>query len=78
MRRRRCYMLRRAGNSLVIALVAALFGFTGILHITAVFAQVVFFVFIAVTFLSLLFSLFEPPTEAHPNPLKLHTSRTEA
>ena len=52
-------MLKRAANCVVIALIAAIFGFTGILHWTEVIAQSVCFVFLAFCILSLLFSLFE-------------------
>jgi uncharacterized membrane protein YtjA (UPF0391 family) len=55
-------MLKRAGNFVVIALIAAMFGFTGILRWTAVIAQSVFFVVGALCLLSLLLSLFEEPT----------------
>ena len=44
---------------MVIALIAAIFGFTGILHWTAMIAQAVFFVCFGMSVLSLLFSLFE-------------------
>jgi uncharacterized membrane protein YtjA (UPF0391 family) len=62
-------MLRRAGTCLVIALIAAIFGFTGILHWTAFIAQSVFFVCFGFCILSLLFSLFEEPSE--PNTRKI-------
>ncbi len=62
-------MLRRAGNWVLVALIAALFGFTGILHWTAGIAQSVFFVCIAFGLLSLLLSLFEEPSPRGP---KLH------
>lgn len=52
-------MLRRAARWMVIALIAAIFGFTGILHWTAMIAQSVFFVCFGMSLLSLLFSLFE-------------------
>jgi uncharacterized membrane protein YtjA (UPF0391 family) len=52
-------MLKRAAHCVVIAVIAAIFGFTGILHWTAGIAQSVFFLFLAFCILSLLFSLFE-------------------
>ncbi len=53
-------MLRRAGVSSLLALIAALLGFTGLLQSTALIVQAAFFVFVAFAFLSLIFSLFEP------------------
>ncbi len=53
-------MLRRAGVSSLLAAVAALLGFTGLLQSTALIVQMAFFVFVAFAFLSLIFSLFEP------------------
>jgi len=55
-------MLKRAVNWVIVALIAALFGFTGILRFTAPIAQSVFFVCMAFGILSLLFSLFEEPS----------------
>jgi uncharacterized membrane protein YtjA (UPF0391 family) len=55
-------MLKRAGNWVLVALIAALFGFTGILRWTAGIAQSVFFVCIAFGLFSLLLSLFEEPS----------------
>jgi uncharacterized membrane protein YtjA (UPF0391 family) len=55
-------MLKRAGNWVLVALVAALFGFTGILHWTAGIAQSVFFICTAFGVFSLLLSLFEEPS----------------
>ena len=52
-------MLRRAGLCMVVAIIAAIFGFTGILHWTAIIAQSVFYVCFGMCVLSLLFSLFE-------------------
>lgn len=52
-------MLKRAANCFIVALIAALFGFTGILHWTAMIAQSVFFICLGFIILSLLFSLFE-------------------
>jgi uncharacterized membrane protein YtjA (UPF0391 family) len=48
---------------MVIAMIAAIFGFTGILHWTAGIAQSVFYVCFGLCVLSLLFSLFEAPSE---------------
>ena len=56
-------MLKRAAIFVVIALTAALFGFTGILKVTAGFAQSVCLIFAGLTVLSLLFSLFEEPAQ---------------
>ena len=47
---------------MVIAFIAAIFGFTGILHWTDGIAQSICVVFAAISFLSLLFSLFEEPS----------------
>jgi uncharacterized membrane protein YtjA (UPF0391 family) len=52
-------MLKRARRWLLIALVAAGFGFTGLLRTTAIIAQAVFYLSSAFVFLSLLFGLFE-------------------
>ena len=53
---------------MVIALIAAIFGFTGILHWTAAIAQTVFFLCFGMSVLSLLFSLFEElPDQALTN-----------
>ena len=51
---------------MVIALIAAMFGFTGILKATAIIAQSVFFVCFGFCVLSLLFSLFEEPSAPGP------------
>jgi len=45
-------MLRAALAFLVIALIAALFGFTGIANISADFAWIVFFVFLCLAVIS--------------------------
>jgi len=55
-------MLKRAGNWVLVALIAALFGFTGILRWTAGIAQSVFFICIGFGVFSLLLSLFEAPS----------------
>ena len=55
-------MLKRAGNWVLVALIAALYGFTGILRWTAGIAQSVFFICIAFGAFSLLLSLFEAPS----------------
>jgi uncharacterized membrane protein YtjA (UPF0391 family) len=57
-------MLKRARTWLVIALVAALFGFTGILQSTAMIAQDLFYLCSAFAVLSVLLSLFEGQAEA--------------
>ena len=54
-------MLKRAGICVVVAFIAAIFGFTGILRWTDGLAQSICVLFAAVSFLSLLFSLFEEP-----------------
>lgn len=51
-------MLRWALTFLVIALVAALFGFTGIAEGAAAIAQVIFYIFLVLLVLSLLFGSF--------------------
>jgi uncharacterized membrane protein YtjA (UPF0391 family) len=71
-------MLRRAGIATVIALVAALLGFTGLLQSTEVIVQGFFFVVSAFAFLSLVFSLFEPGgAEHHGNALRISASHRE-
>ncbi len=55
-------MLKRAANWVLVALIAALFGFTGILRWTAGIAQSVFFICSAFGLFSLLLSLFEEPS----------------
>lgn len=52
-------MLKRARVSLVVALVAAIWGFAGILRVTAPFGRILFFLAAAFCLLSLVFSLFE-------------------
>lgn len=59
-------MLRRARIWLLIAAVAASFGFTGLLRNTAMIAQGVFFASSAFAVLSLLFGLFEETEPAAP------------
>ena len=54
-------MLRRAGQFFLVALVLAAFGFTGALKATGGYAQLLCFIFIGSSVLSLLFSLFEEP-----------------
>jgi len=75
-------MLKRARICVVIAFVAAIFGFTGILHWTDVIAQSICILFGALSFLSLLFSLFETPAapsvrqitlQDHPHGSRAHT-----
>ncbi|HLH53654.1 MAG TPA: DUF1328 domain-containing protein [Verrucomicrobiae bacterium] len=65
-------MLKRAALCVVIALVAAIFGFTGILRFTDGIAQSVCLVFLAISVLSLLFSLFEEPSGPAPRELRLN------
>lgn len=52
-------MLRHARKWLLIALIAATFGFTGLLRSTAMIAQAVFYAAAGFTLLSVLFWLFE-------------------
>ena len=52
-------MIRRARISMVIAVIAAFFGFTGILQAAAPLAQLTFFALAGFSFLSILFALFE-------------------
>lgn len=73
-----CCMLRRAARCMVIALVAAIFGFTGILRWTAVIAQSVFFVCSAMCVLSLLFSLFEEAPAPDARPICIKPARRAA
>jgi uncharacterized membrane protein YtjA (UPF0391 family) len=57
-------MLKRARTWLVIALVAAIFGFTGLLQNTAMIAQSLFYLCSAFSIISVLFSLFEEEPES--------------
>jgi uncharacterized membrane protein YtjA (UPF0391 family) len=66
-------MLKRAYSCVIVAIIAAIFGFTGLLQWTAIIAQSVFFVCFAVCLLSLLFSLFEEPSETDVKRLPLET-----
>jgi uncharacterized membrane protein YtjA (UPF0391 family) len=69
-------MLKRARLSALIAIVAALFGFTGIVENTAVIAQSVFYPVAAVTLLSLLLCLFEEkPVHLDARPLTSPTDQ---
>ena len=52
-------MLKRARISLLIAMVAALFGFAGLLEASAAIAQAVCYVFAASAVISFTFALFE-------------------
>ncbi len=52
-------MIKRARISLLVAVVAAFFGFTGVLTNSAELAQVICYLFLAVSALSFLFCLFE-------------------
>jgi len=54
-------MLRWAVVFLIISLVAALFGFGGIASASAGFAQILFFVFLAVFLLTLIVGLARKP-----------------
>jgi uncharacterized membrane protein YtjA (UPF0391 family) len=64
-------MLKRAANFVVIAIFAAIFGFTGILHWTAIIAQSVCVLFLSFAGLSLLFSLFEEPAAPATREIRL-------
>lgn len=66
-------MLRRAVNWVVVALIAAFFGFTGILHWTASIAQSVFYVCMGFGVLSLLFSLFEEPSTPSATKIRIES-----
>jgi uncharacterized membrane protein YtjA (UPF0391 family) len=57
-------MLKRARISMLVALVGGFFGFTGVLHWTAVIAQGLFYFCCAFSVLSLLLSLFEERNQA--------------
>ena len=57
-------MIKRARIWLLIALVGGFFGFTGVLHFTAVIPQALFYICSAFAILSVLFSLFEEQGEA--------------
>ena len=52
-------MLRRARISMEIAVLAAFFGFTGVLQAAAPLAQITFFCLAGFSVLSILFALFE-------------------
>jgi len=67
LRKAHCGMLRRAGFSLVLTLIAAVWGFSGILHVTAPFGRMLFYLAAAFSLLSLLFSLFEAAAEPDPH-----------
>ena len=62
---------------MLVALVAALFGFTGLLQTTAVFAQALFFILTAFAALSLVFSLFEPVAGPRPRAIPLSARRSQ-
>ena len=59
-------MLKRAGVSFVIAVVAALWGFSGVLQVTAPLGRVLCFIAAGFGLLSLLLSLFERPAHSKP------------
>jgi uncharacterized membrane protein YtjA (UPF0391 family) len=54
-------MIKLAGIWLGVGSVAALFGFSGIIGVAALIAQVLFYISAAFVLLSLLFCLFEAP-----------------
>ena len=56
---RSCLMFRRARIALVVALVAAILGFTGMLQNSAGIVQLIFYVVAGFSGVSLLFGLFE-------------------
>ena len=66
-------MIKRAYISAMIALIAAVFGFGGILETSAKLAETICFVFLALCAVSLLLSLFEEET----NPLPVTTKDQE-
>jgi len=59
-------MIKRAYISGMIALIAAVFGFGGILETSAKIAETICFVFLALCAVSLLLSLFEEGTTPSP------------
>jgi len=59
-------MIKRAYISAMIALIAAVFGFGGILETSAKLAETICFVFLALCAVSLLLSLFEEETNPLP------------
>ena len=59
-------MLAWAIIFLVIALVAAVFGFTGIAVVSANIARILFFIFIVLFLLALIFGYFWVPVTAPP------------
>jgi uncharacterized membrane protein YtjA (UPF0391 family) len=56
-------MLKRAENSVVLAVIAALLGFAGLPRPIAMVGQVLFYVLVGFCLLSLLLSLFEDAEE---------------
>ena len=65
-------MLKRARLTALIAAIAAIFGFTGIVESTAVIAQTVFYPLAGLTLLSLLLCLFEEsPASLNQRPLTM-------
>ena len=54
-------MLKRAGLSLLMALIAGAWGFSGNFHVTGPFARMLCPIFIGLAVVSVLFSLFEEP-----------------
>ena len=67
-------MMKRAGKWLLVALIAAGFGFTGLLRSTAVIAQAVFYPAAAFTLLSVLLWFFEDgqvPVRVEPPQAKI-------
>jgi uncharacterized membrane protein YtjA (UPF0391 family) len=71
-------MLKRAAICVVIAFIAAIFGFTGILRWTDGIAQSICIVFSALSFLSLLFSLFEEPERPVVRKIRVSTQSPAA
>jgi len=72
-------MLKRAGVSFVVAIVAALWGFSGVLQVTAPFGRFLCFIAAGFGLLSLMLSLFECPTHTEPEPgLHVSTSHVSA
>lgn len=64
-------MLKRAALCVIIAFIAAIFGFTGLLRSTAGIAQSVCVLCLGIAVLSLLFSLFEEPAEPEVRDLSI-------
>ena len=67
-------MLKRAGLSLVSALVAGAWGFSGNFHVTGPFARMLCAILVGFAVVSLLFSLFEEPRRPAPRVKRVRLS----